>query len=167
MLSDQTIRRLRELPTERVAERLGLTVSRHKALCPFHHDSHPSLMFRRGRNSYHCFVCGASGSGPIDLVMQLLHKSFPEACQWLADEHNVILPASRRFPHARACCPVVSGEATIDLIHLEQLTAVSTLIPEARKFLFEERKISPSVVRQAGLSSIDRPMPMSRNLNGG
>ena len=30
--------KLRDLPIEGVAERLGLTVTRHKALCPFHSD---------------------------------------------------------------------------------------------------------------------------------
>lgn len=76
------IQRLRDLPIESVAERLGLTVNYHKALCPFHADRHPSLSFYRSRNTYRCFVCGAHG-GVIDLAMQLLNKNFPDACRWL------------------------------------------------------------------------------------
>ena len=33
------LQKLRELPIEAVAERLGLHVVRHKSLCPFHEDS--------------------------------------------------------------------------------------------------------------------------------
>ena len=65
------LQRLRDLPIEGVAERLGLQVSRHKCLCPFHSDTHPSLSFCVRRNTFRCFVCGASG-GTIDLVMRYL-----------------------------------------------------------------------------------------------
>ena len=84
------LQKLRDLPIEGVAERLGLRVSHHKALCPFHEDHHPSMSFSVRRNTYRCFVCGASG-GPIDLVMKYLGKDFLDACRWLADENNIIL----------------------------------------------------------------------------
>ena len=71
------LQKLRDLPIEGVAERLGLQVVRHKALCPFHDDHHASLSFSVRRNSYRCFVCGASG-GPIDLVMKYLGKGLRE-----------------------------------------------------------------------------------------
>ena len=84
------LQKLRDLPIEGVAERLGLRVVRHKALCPFHDDHHASLSFKVSKNTWRCFVCGASG-GTIDRVMRHLGMSFLEACRWLADEHNVIL----------------------------------------------------------------------------
>ena len=84
------LQKLRDLPIEGVAERLGLQVVRHKSLCPFHDDHHASLSFSVRRNTFRCFVCGASG-GPIDLVMRHLHVDFKEACRWLADENNIIL----------------------------------------------------------------------------
>ena len=40
------LQKLRDLPIEGVAERLGLSVSRHKCLCPFHNDHHASLSFK-------------------------------------------------------------------------------------------------------------------------
>ena len=55
------IEKLRQLPIEAVAERLGIEVSHHKALCPFHADTHPSLNFSVSRNTYRCFVCDAHG----------------------------------------------------------------------------------------------------------
>ena len=84
------LQKLRDLPIEGVAERLGLQVVRHKALCPFHDDHHASLSFKVSKNTFRCFVCGASG-GPIDLVMKYLNKGFLDACLWLADENNIIL----------------------------------------------------------------------------
>ena len=78
------LQKLRELPVEGVAERLGLQVTRHKALCPFHDDHHASLSFSVRRNTFRCFVCNASG-GTIDLVMRYLNLGFKEACRWLAD----------------------------------------------------------------------------------
>lgn len=90
MISPVDIQKLRDLSIETVADRLGMTVKRRKCLCPFHDDTIPSLTFYPRNNTYRCFVCDAHG-GVIDLVMNKLHKSFPEACRWLADESNVIL----------------------------------------------------------------------------
>ena len=84
------LQKLRDLPIEGVAQRLGLRVVRHKCLCPFHDDHHASLSFSVKRNSYRCFVCGASG-GTIDLTMRYQNMSFTEACRWLADEAGVVL----------------------------------------------------------------------------
>ena len=84
------LQKLRDLPIEGVAERLGLSVSRHKCLCPFHDDRHPSLSFSMKKNMYRCFVCGARG-GTIDLVMKYLNKDFKEACRWLADEAGITM----------------------------------------------------------------------------
>ena len=78
------LQKLRDLPIEGVAERLGLTVKMHKSLCPFHDDHHASMSFKVSKNTYRCFVCGASG-GPIDLVMRHLNFDFKAACRWLAD----------------------------------------------------------------------------------
>ena len=79
------LQKLRDLPIEGVAERLGLRVKRHKCLCPFHDDHHVSMSFKVSRNTFRCFVCGASG-GTIDLVMKYLNKDFKEACRWLGGE---------------------------------------------------------------------------------
>ena len=77
------LQKLRDLPIEGVAERLGLQVRMHKCLCPFHDDHHASMSFKVNKNTYRCFVCGESG-GPIDLVMKYLRKDFLDACRWLS-----------------------------------------------------------------------------------
>ena len=141
------LQKLRDLPIEGVAERLGLQVSRHKCLCPFHADTHPSLSFCVRRNSYRCFVCGASG-GTIDLVMNYLNKDFKEACRWLADEHNIILsspqPSVEKTP---------SAWAGFDASRYERFFERPWLNEEARKFLFEERRLDERVVRWCRLTS--------------
>ena len=46
------LQKLRDLPIEGVAERLGLRPDEHhKCLCPFHDDHHASLSFSRRRNT--------------------------------------------------------------------------------------------------------------------
>ena len=87
------LQKLRDLPIEGVAERLGLRVCRHKSLCPFHDDHHASLSFSVARNTFRCWSCGESG-GTISLAEKMLGKGFLEACRWLANENNVILTGS-------------------------------------------------------------------------
>lgn len=148
------IQKLRDLPIEGVAERLGLIVKKHKSLCPYHDDSHPSLSFSVSKNTFRCYVCGAHG-GTIDLAMKVLNKPFIEACQWLANEHNVILtewkPAEKK--PRKTVAP--------DIPYLENLVRKPVIHSEASDFLFAERKIDPRVVRWLGISSIQLPTPMS------
>lgn len=47
--------KLNELPIEQVAQALGMNVNRHKSLCPFHADKHPSLTFSVSKNRYMAF----------------------------------------------------------------------------------------------------------------
>ena len=137
------IEKLRSLPCEGVAQRLGLKVEHHKSLCPFHKDHDPSLHFSVSRNKYKCYVCGASGD-PINLVMNYLRKDFLDACRWLADEHNVILTEYK---------PVDRHPKPFDAGRYERFFERPWLSPEARKFLFEERRLDPRVVRWCRLTS--------------
>ncbi len=142
------LQKLRDLPIEGVAERLGLQVTRHKCLCPFHDDRHPSLSFSTRRNSFRCFVCGASG-GTIDLVMRHLGKGFRDACRWLADENNIILQTSAITHHPSD----IIHQPSFDASRYERFFERPWLNEEARKFLFEERKLDPRVVRWCRLTS--------------
>ena len=141
------LQKLRDLPIEGVAERLGLSVSRHKCLCPFHDDHHASLSFSVRRNTYKCFVCGAGG-GTIDLVMRYQNMSFTEACRWLADEAGVAL-----FRPPQPLLTQEGKEVTFEAARYERFFERPWLNEEARKFLFEERWIDPRVVRWCRLTS--------------
>ena len=140
------IQKLRDLPIEGVAERLGLRVVRHKSLCPFHDDHHASMSFSLRRNTFRCFVCGASG-GTIDLVMRHLHKDFRQACRWLADEHNVIIEEWKPLTSDN------SHTTAFDVTRYARFFERPWLNDEARHFLFDERKLDPRVIRWCRLTS--------------
>ena len=140
------LQKLRDLPIEGVAERLGLHVVRHKSLCPFHEDSHPSLSYRVSKNTCRCFVCMTQSIGPIDLVMRHLNLDFKAACRWLADEHNIILDEWKPAEKDEVQKP-------FDATRYERFFERPFLNDEARNFLFEERKLDPRVVRWCRLTS--------------
>ena len=140
------LQKLRDLPIEGVAQRLGLSVARHKSLCPFHDDHHASLSFSVRRNSFRCFVCGASG-GTIDLVMRHLNLGFHEACKWLADENCIILTEYQ--PQTS----YISQQTSFDASRYERYFERPWLNEAARRFLYEERRLDARVVRWCRLTS--------------
>ena len=143
------LQKLRDLPIEGVAERLGLQVKMHKALCPFHDDHHASLSFKVSKNTFRCFVCGESG-GTIDLVKKVLGKDFLDACRWLANENNVIL--SDEYDMGQGARSR-EREVSFDAGRYERFFEHPWLSEPARKFLFEERKLDERVVRWCRLTS--------------
>lgn len=146
-MDKEQLQRLRSLPVEAVAERLGLRVVRHKSLCPFHDDHHASLSFSPSRNTFRCFVCDARG-GTIDLVMRHLNMSFPDACRWLANGTNIILDTYR--PRT----PTVDRPARpFDAARYARLFEHPWLSDEARTFLFTERRLNPRVISWCRLTS--------------
>ena len=139
------IQKLRALPIEGVAQRLGLQESRHKSLCPFHSDSHPSLTFNVAKNTFRCFACGAHG-GVIDLAMHVLGKSFIETCEWLANEHNIILQEWK--PAVKPAEP-----KPFDAARYSRYFEHPSLNEPARTFLFDERKLNEKVISWCRLTS--------------
>ena len=136
------IEKLRSLPCEGVAQRLGLVVRQHKALCPFHNDHTPSMTFKKGK--WKCWSCGEGGD-TISLVQKVLNKDFPDACRWLADENNVILTEYRPKEE--------KPPKPFDASRYNKYFERPFLNDEARRFLFEERKLDPRVVRWCRLTS--------------
>ena len=118
----------------------------YKGLCPFHDDHHASLSFKVSKNAFRCFVCGASG-GPIDLVMRYLRKDFREATRWLADENNIILTEYKSQPSA------IIHQTSFDASRYERFFERPWLLPEARRFLFDERRLDPRVIAWCRLTS--------------
>ena len=78
------LQKLRDLPIEGVAERLGLRPDEHhKCLCPFHDDHHASLSFSRRRNTCRCFACmdrsmGCSSKRPSSCDTWACHEEREE-----------------------------------------------------------------------------------------
>ena len=146
-MDKQELQKLRDLPIEGVAERLGLQVTKHKCLCPFHDDHHASLSFSVRRNRYRCFSCGASG-GNIDLAMHCLNKDFIDSCRWLADANNILVQ-ERPQSAAKLGCQV----STFDPTRYARFFEHPFLSETARHFLFDERKLDERVIRWCRLTS--------------
>ena len=149
-MDKQELQKLRDLPIEGVAERLGLQVTKHKCLCPFHDDHHASLSFSVRRNRYRCFVCEASG-GTIDLVMHCLHKDFLDACRWLADANNVILMSEEQRSNSKLS--TLNSQLSFDPTRYARFFEHPFLSEPARQFLFDERKLGERVIRWCRLTS--------------
>ena len=161
----EIVERLNELSSEDVADKLGMDVKRHRALCFMHSDHHPSLAFLgEGRKNWFCFVCNKGGNA-IDLVRENMNYSFVDACLWLCEKYGIsidnevpklnpkrsILPkrqikAEERKPFAKDVAQFIIKNCS--------LTA------NARNFLFEERKLSPQVVESLNIVSMDSSWEM-------
>ncbi len=159
------LQKLRDLPIEGVAERLGLRVERHKCLCPFHDDHTPSLSFKN--NKFRCWSCGESG-GTIDLVMKYQNVDFKEACRWLSplpapplgECHRAVesspitgIYSQRRGSENEALPQRGSGEGADVAARYSRYFEHPFLNAEARHFLFDERKLDERVVRWCRLNS--------------
>jgi len=154
MIDRFQLQKLSDLPIESVASRLGLQVTRHKSLCPFHDDSHPSLTFNVRRNRYKCFVCDAHG-GVIDLAMHVLGRDFKETIHWLADSSNIILsewkPAQKPVPELVAePVEAVEGFDAAKYLKYFERPFINQL---AGEFLFEKRHLHSQVVKWCRLTS--------------
>ncbi len=160
-MDKQQIQQLRDLPVEGVAERLGMEVKRHMALCPFHDDHHASLSFNTRKNSYRCFVCDAHG-GTIDLVMGVGKIGFREACRWLdpsmthgCDLHtpSPLRGTPPNLGGERLTRSVASEAKAFDASRYQRFFEWPYLSLAARHFLFEERRLDERVVRWCRLTS--------------
>ena len=61
----------------------GTQPGQHRALCPFHDDSKPSLKVNTDRNIFHCFACDARGN-ILDFVMEMDGVEIREAAKKVA-----------------------------------------------------------------------------------
>ena len=154
-MRNEELNDIRAMPIEDVAKKLGIEVGRHKALCPFHEDRHPSLHFKNNR--FKCFACGASGD-VIDLVQKYLNIGFKEAVEWIDEEET--LTKSENKPSSAAKEKIEKDVTDTD--YLETLIKNPIINAEAAHFLYDERKIDPRVVRWCGMTSISQPMPCWR-----
>ena len=148
MIDALELQKLRDLPIEEVAERLGMEVKMHKALCPFHDDHHASLSFSVRRNTYRCFVCGEHGD-TISLVMKRLNKPFCDACRWLSNGNGNVNGNYRPLPSNLSTLT----SNPFDASRYERYFEHPWLSDEARRFLFEERRLDERVVRWCRLTS--------------
>jgi DNA primase len=96
-----------------VLDRYGLarpSRHRHFILCPFHREKDPSCRIDHGRNRFHCFGCGATGS-ILDFVARLEGCTIREAAALVAAYCGMAAEGAESAIAADAGEPDVSGGA--------------------------------------------------------
>ena len=60
-------------------------------LCPFHGEKTASFSVNRQKQMFYCFGCHKGGSA-IKFIQEFHHKTFPEACEYLAERCGLEMP---------------------------------------------------------------------------
>lgn len=161
---------LNKIPILEVAHLLGIKVGRRKnVLCIAHQEHTPSMHIYERSNSWHCFACGNHG-GVISMVMHKCGYSFPEACEWLIGHFytssGFVLRSLQRKYRSQVVQnrneqprreEIKSDKNTPDAELMEWIVNMGKLSPEAKNFLFEERKFDSDVVSRQRIFSISKP----------
>ena len=170
MIPNKTIAELNGLSILRVASKLDIYPKKKLALCFMHNDTHPSLHFNTNKNTWKCYVCN-KGGGVINLVMEKLGIGFIDACKWLADQFNIIIPEDDGFrKHIIKKAIKVPAKQTKETQTVSDTELYEWVIQRARlsgiakRFLFEERRYSVEVVKNLGIGSVTYPKMLVNSL---
>uniref|UniRef100_UPI0040388419 CHC2 zinc finger domain-containing protein n=1 Tax=Segatella hominis TaxID=2518605 RepID=UPI0040388419 len=189
MINKFDIQKLRELDILQVADLLGMGLRNKRALCIHHDDHHPSLAFNVRKNTCHCYSCGFSAD-TIALVRERLNLGFSEACRWLADHFDVYIADEHRDTHRKDVKKAVTAserrmaslrahfaethvshghpssayvaKASVDVEFYQQMFRQMHLSESGRRFLFEERLLSPEALKVCQIVSTEQSVCMAR-----
>lgn len=189
MIQKYDIQKLRELDILQVADLLGMGLRNKRALCIHHDDHHPSLAFNVRKNTCHCYSCGFSAD-TIGLVRERLNLGFSEACRWLADHFDVYIADEHRDTHRKDVKKAVTASerrmaslrahfaethvshghpssayvapSSVDVEFYQQMFRQMHLSESGRRFLFEERLLSPEALKVCQIVSTEQSVCMAR-----
>ena len=189
MIDKYDIQKLRELDILQVADLLGMGLRNKRALCIHHDDHHPSLAFNVRKNTCHCYSCGFSAD-TIGLVRERLNLGFSEACRWLADHFDVYIADEHRDTHRKDVKKAVTASerrmaslrahfaeihvshghpssayvapSSVDVEFYQQMFRQMHLSESGRRFLFEERLLSPEALKVCHIVSTEQSVCMAR-----
>ena len=189
MIQKYDIQKLRELDILQVADLLGMGLRNKRALCIHHDDHHPSLAFNVRKNTCHCYSCGFSAD-TIGLVRERLNLGFSEACRWLADHFDVYIADEHRDIHRNDVKKAVTASdrrmaslrahfaethvshghpssayvapSSVDVEFYQQMFRQMHLSESGRRFLFEERLLSPEALKVCHIVSTEQSVCMAR-----
>lgn len=184
MINKFDIQKLRELDILQVADLLGMGLRNKRALCIHHDDHHPSLAFNVKKNTCHCYSCGFSAD-TIGLVRERLNLGFSEACRWLADHFDVYIADEHRDTHRKDVKKAVTASerrmaslrahfaethvshghvapSAVDVEFYQQMFRQMQLSESGRRFLFEERLLSPEALKVCQIVSTEQSVCMAR-----
>lgn len=189
MINKFDIQKLRELDILQVADLLGMGLRNKRALCIHHDDHHPSLAFNVKKNTCHCYSCGFSAD-TIGLVRERQNLGFSEACRWLADHFDVYIADEHRDTHRKDVKKAVTASerrmaslrahlaethvshghpssayvapSSVDVEFYQQMFRQMHLSESGRRFLFEERLLSPEALKVCHIVSTEQSVCMAR-----
>lgn len=169
-IPQETISLLCSLSCESVAERFGIEVRRHKALCFMHEDHHPSLsFFGKNRERWNCFVCNKGGSA-IDFVTEYTELNFVEACQWLCQTFGIPI---KNYSPVKSGIKVIRIKKKLKLEEAEKpfskdvaqwILDNNSLTKKGKEFLFRKRFLNTDIVKQLNIVSIDDSKLLVENM---
>lgn len=121
------------------------------ACCPFHNEKTPSFTVFPSSQSYYCFGCGEGGD-VITYVMKTNGLTYPEAVKNLAQSCGLPIPAEddpRVVERQRAKKRMAEMNLAAARYFRDMLFSPEGA--EARKYVFEKRKLSEATVRRFGI----------------
>lgn len=159
-IPNHTINKLNSLSCEEVAEKLGMDVIRHRALCFMHDDHHPSMHFYgRNREMWWCFVCNKGGKA-INLVMEYAGIGFVEASQWLGAQFNINVGGDRvsswrKKPIKRKIKFFNNETKPFSRTITQWILDNCALTESGRLFLYRQRKLSREIIERLNIVSLE------------
>lgn len=66
----------------------------YKGLCPFHGEKEPSFFVSPEKQLFYCFGCHEGGN-VFNFIMKIDNLTFPEACEFLAEQAGIKIPDSK------------------------------------------------------------------------
>lgn len=115
----------------------------HKGICPFHQDSHPSMMVSKTRQTYHCFVCGEHGD-VLDFLQKYNQITFTEALRLACKLAGVEFPEKEATPEENAAYKLLESRRIA--------------IDAATKFYQGNLSQAESFLRSRGYDSSDKAL---------
>lgn len=115
----------------------------HKGICPFHQDSHPSMMVSKTRQTYHCFVCGEHGD-VLNFLQKYNQITFTEALRLACKLAGVEFPEKEATPEENAAYKLLESRRIA--------------IDAAAKFYQGNLSQAESFLRSRGYDSSDKAL---------
>lgn len=125
--------------------------SNMNGLCPFHSERTPSFTVFPNTNSFYCFGCGAGGDA-ITFVMRAENLDYPSAIELLASRAGITIPQEKggAFDSGIGRKRIYEMNLAAAKFFRQCLFDKSTGAA-AMKYLVEERRLSPALIKHFGI----------------
>lgn len=192
MINKFDIQKLRELDILQVADLLGMGLRNKRALCIHHDDHHPSLAFNVKKNTCHCYSCEFSAdtiglvrerlnlgfseacrwlADHFDVYIadekygnsaRYAEKSADKKLLTASDRRMASLRAHFAETHVSHGHLAYVAPSSVDVEFYQQMFRQMHLSESGRRFLFEERLLSPEALKVCQIVSTEQSVCMAR-----